>query len=175
MSFIPTRLVCPAAVAACTLTLAVLAGCAVPAYQSTAVYPYQPAQSAAPGYGYAGPSGAAAVEQGHIVNIDMVRTTTAPMGTSGVGALAGAVIGGVLGYQFGNGMGKAATTAVGYMGGSLLGNAIEANSNPPRVNDTYRIAIQTDSGAYRVFNVPSPGDLRVGDRVQISNGQLSKL
>jgi hypothetical protein len=39
---------------------------------------------------------------------------------------------------------------------------------------TYRVSIQTDQGAIRVYDVPTTGDLRVGDRVRIENGVISR-
>ena len=55
-----------------------------------------------------------------------------------------------------------------------LGNSIEANNNRPRVYESYRVSVQTDNGGFRAFDVPSPGDLRIGDRVRIDNGQISR-
>ncbi|RYF66707.1 MAG: glycine zipper 2TM domain-containing protein, partial [Comamonadaceae bacterium] len=89
-------------------------------------------------------------------------------------AVAGGVLGGVVGNQFGRGSGRAAATALGIVGGALLGNTIEAQNNAPRAYESYRVSVQTDQGAYRVFDVPSPGDLRIGDRVRIDGGQLSR-
>lgn len=155
-----------------TLALASLGACVAPAPVYQSQYPYRPPQAAA--YPYpAGPSHY--VEFGRIANIEVIRSQTGGAGTSGGGAVAGGVVGGVLGNQVGHGGGRAAATALGLVGGALLGNAIEANNNAPRVYESYRVSIQTDSGAYRAFDVPHPGDLRVGDRVRIDNGQISRL
>jgi outer membrane lipoprotein SlyB len=143
----------------------------VPVYQSR--YPYQPAQAAAYPYPGGGPSHY--VEFGRVANIEVLRSQTPGYGTSGAGAVAGGVIGGVAGNQIGHGSGRAAATALGLVGGALLGNAIEANNNAPRVYESYRVSIQTDNGAYRAFDVAHPGDLRIGDRVRIDNGQISRI
>ena len=151
--------------------LATLTACVapVPVYQSR--YPYQP-QAAA--YPYpAGPSHY--IEFGRVANIEVLRSQTPGYGTSGAGAVTGGVIGGVVGNQIGHGSGRAAATALGLVGGALLGNAIEANNNAPRVYESYRVSIQTDNGAYRAFDVQHPGDLRIGDRVRIDNGQISRM
>ncbi|RYF63851.1 MAG: hypothetical protein EOO29_43420, partial [Comamonadaceae bacterium] len=92
---------------------------------------------------------------------------------SGGGAVAGGLIGGVVGNQIG-GAARATATALGLVGGALLGNAIEGRQNGPQVHETYRVSIQTDQGAWRVLDVPHPGDLRQGDRVRIDNGQISR-
>ncbi len=44
---------------------------------------------------------------------------------SGAGAVMGAIAGGAVGSQIGGGMGRAAATAVGILGGAVLGNRIE--------------------------------------------------
>jgi len=44
---------------------------------------------------------------------------------SGAGALIGAIVGGVVGNQFGHGMGRAAATGLGAVGGAALGNHVE--------------------------------------------------
>lgn len=148
--------------------LTLLSACVAPGpvYQSS--YPYRPAAA------YPYPGGAYA-EFGHIAHIEVLRSQTPGYGTSGGGALAGGAVGGVLGNQIGHGSGRAAATALGIVGGALLGNAIEAQNNAPRVYESYRISIQTDNGGYRSFDVPSPGDLRVGDRVRIDGGRISRL
>jgi len=158
--------------AASLLALATLTACVapVPVYH-TSRYPYQPAQAAP--YPYAAQP-AAYAEFGHIANIEVLHSQSQGYGTSGGGAVAGGVIGGVVGNQFGRGGGRGAATALGVVGGALLGNAIEAQNNAPRVYESYRVSVQTDNGAYRVFDVPHPGDLRIGERVRIDNGQISR-
>ena len=86
----------------------------------------------------------------------------------------GAVVGGVLGNQVGKGSGRAAATAVGVVGGAVAGNAIEGRDNQDYVQG-YRLSIQLDQGGYRVYDVSSPGDLRIGDRVRLNNGQISRM
>ncbi|RZL88719.1 MAG: glycine zipper 2TM domain-containing protein [Variovorax sp.] len=154
-------------VTASALALAALTACVAPApvYQ-TSRYPYQPVQPAAQG---------PYVEYGQVANIEVIRSQTAGTGTSGGGAVAGGLLGGVVGNQIGHGNGRAAATAIGAIGGAFLGNSIEANRNGPRVYESYRVSVQTDNGAYRAFDVPTPGDLRIGDRVRIDNGQISRF
>lgn len=150
---------------------AVLSACVVapPAYQHSS-YPYQPAPHAYPAQ--VAPYGS--LEYGQVANIDVMRSERPGYGTSGGGAVAGGLIGGAVGNQVGHGTGRAAATALGLIGGALLGNAIESQQNGPRAYESYRVSIQTDRGEWRVFDVPHPGDLRVGDRVRIDNGQISR-
>jgi len=42
----------------------------------------------------------------------------------GVGTIAGAIVGGVIGHQFGSGTGKAVATAVGAVAGGLIGSEL---------------------------------------------------
>lgn len=167
-----SRLTRPLSITAAAVAVSVLAaGCVAPVYYPayhTGYRPYPaatyPAQVAPSGY----------VEYGHVANIEVLQGQTPGYGPTGGGAVAGGLIGGVVGNQIGRGTGRAAATALGVIGGALAGNAIEAQTNAPRVYQSYRISVQTDNGAYRVFDVPHPGDLRIGDRVSIENGQISR-
>ena len=49
---------------------------------------------------------------------------------SGAGATVGAVAGGIIGSQFGGGSGKAAATALGIIGGAILGDQLESQPAP---------------------------------------------
>lgn len=93
--------------------------------------------------------------------------------TSGAGAVIGAVVGGLLGNQVGGGSGRAVATAAGAVGGAVAGNAIESNNKRAARTDEYRIVIALDQGGRRDYDVSNPGDLRVGDRVRLYNGQIS--
>ena len=73
------------------------------------------------------------------------------------------------------GSGRAAATGVGIVGGAVAGNAIEGRNNSQDYNQGYRVSVQLDHGGYRVYDVSSPGDLRIGDRVRLYNGQISRL
>lgn len=151
--------------------VALLSACVVapPAYQQS-TYRYQPAPSVYPAQ--VAPYGA--LQYGRVAQIDVVRSERPGYAPSGGGALAGGLIGGAVGNQFGQGTGRAAITALGLVGGALLGNMIEGRNNGPRAYESYRVSIQTDQGGWRVFDVPHPGDLREGDRVRIDNGQISR-
>ncbi|MEJ8855502.1 glycine zipper 2TM domain-containing protein [Variovorax robiniae] len=157
-------------VTASVLAVATLTACVAPAPYTTSRYPYQP-QAVYP----AQPAPYAYTEYGRIANIEVLRTERPGTGTGGAGAVAGGVVGGVLGHQIGSGNGRTAATALGVIGGALLGNSIEAQNNGPRVYESYRVSIQTENGGYRAFDVPNPGDLRIGDRVRIDNGQISRF
>ncbi|MFT4267907.1 MAG: hypothetical protein QM586_11920 [Xenophilus sp.] len=163
-----SRLTRPLSMAAAAVAVSLLAtACVAPAPYYAAQPPYPaayPAQPVHPAY----------VEYGQVTNIEVLQGQTPGYGTTGGGAVAGALIGGVVGNGIGRGAGRAAATALGVVGGALAGNAIEAQSNAPRVYQSYRISVHTDNGVLRVFDVPHPGDLRIGDRVRIADGQISR-
>ena len=113
------------------------------------------------------------MEYGTVGNIEELRSQS--RSTSGVGAILGAVVGGVLGNQVGGGFGRMAATAAGVAGGAAAGNALEQSSGSGRSTVSgYRIHINLQNGGQRIFDVPNPGDLRPGDRVQINQGQISR-
>ena len=95
--------------------------------------------------------------------------TERPKGT-GVGAATGAVIGGVLGYQVGDGNGQKAATAAGAIGGGLLGNKIERDRKERVVG--YNVRVQLDNGQTRTFRRESLGGLQVGSRVKVEGASL---
>ncbi len=150
-----------------------LAGCVAPGpLYETARYPYSPAEPAAAGYVQA-PN--PYVQYGRVADIEVIQSQTQGHGTGGGGALAGGAIGGVVGNQIGSGGGRVAATVLGLVGGALLGNQIEAQNNAPRVYQNYRVSVETEGGGYRAFDVANPGDLRIGDRVRIDHGQISRV
>lgn len=150
-----------------------LAGCVYqqpyaryPARQPAQAYPSQPAQ------GYAAYPDQRVTEYAVVSYIEGVQPHQ--HSTSGVGAVLGAVVGGVLGNQVGGGFGRAAATTAGAVGGALAGNAIEGQ-NRGTYFQAYRITVQLDQGGQRVYEVPSPGDLRPGDRVRLYDGQIARM
>lgn len=130
---------------------------------------YSGGYQTAPAY----PNSPAGTEYGRVSNIEVLQGRSEGR-TSGAGAVLGAVVGGVLGNQVGKGSGRVAATAVGAIGGAVAGNAIEGRNNH-EVEQGYRLSVQLDHGGYRVYDVSSPGDLRIGDRVRLYNGQISRL
>ena len=61
---------------------------------------------------------------------------------SGAGALLGAIAGGAAGNAVGHGSGRAAATALGVIGGAVLGNQIEGNGQP-RYQNVQRCTTET--------------------------------
>jgi outer membrane lipoprotein SlyB len=120
-------------------------------------------------------SGAPAIQAdyGRVTAIDPLRTQEQGQGT-GAGAIIGGVAGAVVGNQVGSGSGRDAARIAGAVGGAVAGNAVERNARS-QWRESYRIMVQLENGINRAYEVPSPGDLRVGDRVRIENNQIFRM
>ena len=168
-------------VTAAVLMLSTLVACVSPMQTRDAAYPAQyPAPTGAypqGGYPAAGQPSQnqqrAYSEFGRVINVEILRTPEQGR-SSGLGAVIGGVAGAVVGRQIGGGSGRDAATVVGVVGGAVAGNEIEKNRNNS-VRESYRVSIQLDNGTSRAYDVPSFGELRVGDRVRIENGQIFRM
>jgi outer membrane lipoprotein SlyB len=88
---------------------------------------------------------------------------------SGVGVVAGAVLGGILGNQIGSGNGRTLATVAGAGAGGYAGNEVEKSS---RTTTSYVVEVRMDNGKIRSF--PQSGEgWRVGDQVRVVNGHLT--
>ena len=167
--------------ASSVLLLAGLAACAPmnqpvagPNYPSTSTtYPANTSYPAAyPNASYPNQNQGNYVEYGRVSNVEVIRAPQAQ--GSGLGAVIGGVAGAVVGHQIGGGTGRDVATVAGAVGGAVAGNAIEKSRNPA-VADSFRVSVQLDNGSTRAFDVQSSGELRIGDRVRIQNGQLFRI
>jgi outer membrane lipoprotein SlyB len=91
----------------------------------------------------------------------------------GVGTLAGAAVGGVLGNQFGGGLGQTATTVAGAAGGAYVGHEIEKRGRASE--QIYKVTIRMDDGSTQSFAQEAAPSVKQGDRVKITNGVLSPM
>jgi outer membrane lipoprotein SlyB len=106
----------------------------------------------------------------HLGEVTHIETLTERPKGSGVGAIAGGVLGGVLGHQVGDGNGQKAATAVGAVGGAVLGNKIERDRAEKIVG--YRVDVRMDNGDTRSFQQTELNGLSVGRRVRADGGSL---
>ena len=72
---------------------------------------------------------------------------------SGVGVVAGGVVGAVLGNQVGGGSGKTAATILGAVGGGWAGNEIEKRVKKETV---YEVKVRMDNDSTRTFELAGP-------------------
>jgi outer membrane lipoprotein SlyB len=91
---------------------------------------------------------------------------------SGLGAVAGGVLGGVLGHQVGSGRGNTAATIVGAGAGAYAGNQVEKNQ---KSTTTYQVIVKMEDGKARTFNFSKETAYRVGDKIKIVDGKLTRL
>lgn len=106
---------------------------------------------------------------GEVVAVNTVRESEP---TTGLGAVGGAVAGGLLGNQVGGGRGRVLATIAGAVGGGLAGNGIE---HAVRRSITYQVQVRMQDGSYRNFNYSTQPLVQVGQRVHASGDQLTDL
>ena len=88
---------------------------------------------------------------------------------SGLGAVAGGVVGAVLGNQVGGGRGKSAATLLGGIGGAVAGHQIEKSQHK---KFSYEIVVRFDDGTSQLLRQETPPAWRQGDRVKLVDGTL---
>ena len=91
---------------------------------------------------------------------------------SGIGAVGGAVVGGLVGNQFGGGSGKKITTVAGAVGGAFAGHQIEKEV---KATKSYEVTVRLDDGSTEVVNASTASSWQAGDKVKIVNGQIQSI
>lgn len=91
---------------------------------------------------------------------------------SGAGAVVGGVLGGVLGHQIGSGRGNTAATIVGAGAGAYAGNQVEKNQ---KSTTNYRVFVTMEGGGTKYFTFAEPTSYRVGDKIKVVNGKLTRV
>jgi len=104
--------------------------------------------------------------------VESVREVKQNGDGTGLGAVGGGVVGGLLGNQVGGGKGKILGAVVGAVGGAYAGNEVEKRV---RSSTLFEITVRLDDGNTRVFTESQVPGLQRGDRVRVSNGQLSRM
>jgi len=88
---------------------------------------------------------------------------------TGIGAVGGAVVGGLLGNQVGGGRGQDVMTVVGAVGGAVAGNEVEKHVKSTK---SYTITVRFDDGTTRTFNQTTAPNWNTGDKVKVVNGVI---
>ena len=107
----------------------------------------------------------------HCAVVDAVKTETRKGKASGVGAVGGAVVGGVLGHQVGGGTGKKVATVGGAVVGGIAGNEIEKQAKKYTVWITH---VTLKNGTHRHFEERAAPPFRKGDVVRVEGSRLVK-
>jgi outer membrane lipoprotein SlyB len=99
--------------------------------------------------------------------VEAVTPVTRKGQASGVGAVGGAVLGGVLGHQVGGGRGKDLATVVGAVGGGALGHNVEKNV---RSTTAYQVRVRMEDGSTRTIEQASAP--AVGSKVTVDGNSI---
>lgn len=90
---------------------------------------------------------------GNCGRIESVQAVQQAEPASGVGAVAGGVLGAVVGNQIGKGSGRTAATVLGAVGGGYVGHQVEQRT---RTRTVYQVAVRMDDGSLRRFTRSQP-------------------
>jgi outer membrane lipoprotein SlyB len=88
---------------------------------------------------------------------------------SGVGAVGGAVVGGVVAHEVFDGKNQGLATIAGAAGGALAGNAIEKNV---KTKKHYDVALRMEDGSTRSVTYAAAPSWKSGDHVRVVDGKL---
>ncbi len=88
---------------------------------------------------------------------------------SGIGAVGGAILGGVLGHQVGEGSGKQLARIGGAVLGGFAGNEVEKRT---RTVTHYQVTVRMEDGTRRVIQQQGQPGWRNGDPVRVRNGEI---
>jgi len=103
--------------------------------------------------------------------VESVRESVEQKNPSGLGLIAGGLIGGGLGSLVGGGTGRTVATVVGALGGGFVGNELERNQSQV----VYEISVRYDDGTWATIRQTAPTGLRVGDRVVVTDNGIQLL
>lgn len=104
---------------------------------------------------------------GRVESVQAIQQQAQP---SGLGVVAGAVLGGVLGNQVGGGNGKKLATVAGAVGGGFAGNEVERRT---RSTTAYEVRVRMDDGTVRTFPYNNQPNWSIGDRIRVVDGYLT--
>ena len=109
------------------------------------------------------------VSYGTVDRMELVRNGDS---NNVAGTIIGGILGGVIGHQIGNGNGNTVATVAGAAGGAYVGNQVEQRRRAE--NETFRVTVRMDTGAFQTVTENNITDLRTGDRVRIDNNGISR-
>ena len=85
--------------------------------------------------------------------VESVQAVQQAAPATGVGAVAGGVLGAVVGNQIGKGSGRTAATVLGAVGGGYVGHKVEERT---RTTTVYQVAVRMEDGSLRHFQRAEP-------------------
>jgi len=99
--------------------------------------------------------------------VESVRSVTRKGEGSGLGAVAGGVLGAAVGNQMGKGNGRTAMTVLGAVGGGVAGNEVEKRAKSVTVHE---VTVRMDDGSLRTIEQSEAP--RAGERVIVQGKTL---
>ena len=102
--------------------------------------------------------------------VESVRQITRKGEASGIGAVAGGVLGAAVGNQMGKGNGRSAMTVLGAVGGGVAGHEIEKRAKSTTV---HVVKVRMDDGSLRTIEQSAAA--RSGDRVIVEGNKLRPM
>ena len=102
--------------------------------------------------------------------VESIRSQTVQNSNQALGTIGGAVVGGILGNQIGQGSGRTAATVVGAAGGAYAGNRMTSGSSL-----VWIIGVRYDDGSFATIQQNSAPGVRIGDRVRVTNTGMEIL
>ena len=112
----------------------------------------------------------AAQFEGRVGTVESVRTQAVPTSGSTLGTVGGAVVGGVLGNQVGQGRGRTLATVGGAAGGAVVGNRMTSGTSTVWV-----VNVRFDDGTNANIEQDSQPSVWAGERVRVTNGRLERI
>jgi outer membrane lipoprotein SlyB len=101
--------------------------------------------------------------------IENVRAVTVKGQGSGIGVVAGGLLGGILGHQVGGGTGRDLATVAGAVAGGYGGNEIEKSQ---RGTTQYEVVVRLQDGSTQVFKEANSPPWTIGQPVRLVNGAI---
>jgi len=101
--------------------------------------------------------------------IEAVREVEVRGKNTGVGAVAGGVVGAVAGHEMGGGNAKTLMGVIGAVGGAIAGNEIEKKQ---RTTKQWQVTLRLEDGSTKVVTLAQPPPWRAGDHVRLVNGAI---
>ena len=148
-----------------------LAGCATDPYAYDTPHPSGPV-SYPSGPAYPSYPNQEVARSGYVESMETIAPERS--GGPGVGAIGGAIAGGLLGHQVGSGSGNTAATIGGAVVGGVIGHQVEqrVRDRQAAVGVEYHIRVRMDDGTYQTFRKETHDGIRVGDRVRVERGNV---
>lgn len=151
----------PSTTAPSSLRLSALLGCALVAVSLNAPLQAQAATASSAASG----TSATAPRKGTVTD---VREVEVKGKGSGVGVVAGAVVGGLLGHQVGRGSGNTLATVGGAVAGGYAGNEVEKNV---KKSTLFKTTVQFEDGSVHDYTLGQR--YAVGARVQVNGKKVT--